>query len=71
MSGNAKLSIRLAGARQSRRSVSDWVCEANTKARNCERLKMKSPPLEQPKSSLCDGDYVMIVEEVKSTVQAR
>jgi len=27
--------------------------------------------LEQPKSSLSDGDYVVIVEEVKSTVQAR
>ncbi len=31
----------------------------------------ESPPLEQPKSSLSDGDYVVIVEEVKSTVQAR
>jgi len=31
----------------------------------------ESPPLEQPKSSLSDGDYVVIVEEVKSTIQAR
>ncbi len=31
----------------------------------------ESPPLKQPKSSLSGGDYVVIVEEVKSTVQAR
>ncbi len=41
------------------------------KARDGERLKITSPPLEQPKSSLSGGDYVVIVEEVKSTVQAR
>jgi len=35
------------------------------------RGKDESPPLEQPKSSLYGGDYVVIVEEVKSTVQAR
>ncbi len=35
------------------------------------RGKDESPPLEQPKSFLSGGDYVMIVEEVKSTVQAR
>ena len=37
-----------------------------------ERLRSESPPLEQPKSSLYgSGDYVVIGEEVKSTVQAR
>ncbi len=35
------------------------------------RGKDESPPLEQPKSSLYGGDYVVIVEEVKSTIQAR
>ncbi len=35
------------------------------------RGKDESPPLEQPKSSLSGGDYVVIVEEVKSTIQAR
>ncbi len=54
-----------------RRSASGWVCEAKGEAID-ERLRDESPPLEQPKSSLCDsGDYVVIVEEVKSTVQAR
>ncbi len=43
----------------------------NTKAHDGERLIDESPPLEQPKSSLSGGDYVMIVEEVKSTIQAR
>ncbi len=35
------------------------------------RGKDESPPLDQPKRSLSGGDYVMIVEEVKSTIQAR
>ena len=35
------------------------------------RGKDESPPLDQPKRSLSGGDYVVIVEEVKSTVQAR
>ena len=35
------------------------------------RGRDESPPLEQPKSSLSGGDYVVIVKEVKSTVQAR
>ena len=35
------------------------------------RGKDESPPLDQPKRSLSGGDYVVIVEEVKSTIQAR
>ncbi len=60
----------LASARQSRRSASDWVCEAKQRP-TLVRGNDESPPLEQPKSSLSDEDYVVIVEEVKSTIQAR
>ena len=41
------------------------------KARDGERLKMKALLWNNPRVPLSDGDYVVIVEEVKSTVQAR
>ncbi len=73
MSGNAKLSqcSRLAGARQVEGPLLVGYARQKMKAHVGER-QSESPLVEQPKEFLSgSGDYVVIVEEVKSTVQAR
>jgi len=72
VSGNAKSSTTTGGCEtKDEGPLLVGYARQKTKAHGGWEAKDESPPLEQPKSSLSGGDYVMIVEEVKSTIQAR